>query len=907
MMKNYLKLILIVMFSVMYGENNAQELIFKSGFKPQSSRRSLESFAISENTELVEEIFSSVGDASVRSKSGLEDTNYALDQSVYILPKSNDISEMLIKFDLSGIEGTIESVILKIHNTTWEASQGTLITLGLKAVADDSWEESTVTWNTKPDFGSVLLSKQVVDNIYNEFDITDYISQEFSGDQVASLSVFVDMAWADPFDMRSIISSGESVNPPQLVVTSNQVIVEGSTSETLLTAVDDALVRNKTGDGEDINYGSDATAFIQPKGSDTGEAFIKFDLGEGLNNITNAKLRIYTEEWEGTSGTVVNVGIREVADDTWSETTLTWNNKPSVQGGIISADVVNDAYVEFDITNYVIQEASADGIVSVNAYVSMNWADPFDQRAYLSMKESTNAPQLVVTTFNPIIATWDGSSWGDNSPSESISAKIEGNYSGAGFTCIDLTVDAGISMSIASGATLDVKGDIMNNGTILISSGASIMTYSSQSFTGNDLTIQRSTRYGDGRYSFVGSPVAQNSSNTASDLGASIYTYDEGQSATTDALSRWIPQANEAELVSGRGYTQASQQLISFVGAPNSGTITYVGSYINDGWHLVSNPYGAAILLDDFLDANLNTTGAIYIWDDNNSAAGRGTNDDYIVANKTGAVDVHATSGGGPNSEARWNGYIGSAQAFFVQLDGSAGTITFEEAMRRAGNNGDDNFFRKSEEDSEARLLVGLSDEEIAMQTLIGWNNDVSDDELTIGYDAPVFDELAVDAIYSMKSGKKLTIQTVTSQAEIIPFGYSVSKEGQYSLSFQNQSNVANEWVLSDAHLTKTHFLSDGAYTFQSQIGNFEDRFTITKASSLLASDHKGNFIYVFGKTLFIKGVDNASGIVSLYDLLGQRVFHKAYSQNTQMDLSLLPAGVYVIAEGATTSKVILK
>ena len=168
--------------------------------------------------------FGAFGDAAVRNR--FPDVNYALDQSVYILPKSNDISEMLIKFDLSSIEGTVESAILKIHNTTWAESQGTVVKLGLKAVADDSWDESSVTWNTKPDFGSVLLSKQVVDNAYNDFDITDYIAQELSGDQVASLSIFVDMGWFDPFDMRSMISSSESVNPPQLVVTSNQVVEE---------------------------------------------------------------------------------------------------------------------------------------------------------------------------------------------------------------------------------------------------------------------------------------------------------------------------------------------------------------------------------------------------------------------------------------------------------------------------------------------------------------------------------------------------------------------------------------------------------------------------------------------------------------------------------------------------------
>ncbi len=95
----------------------------------------------------------------------------------------------------------------------------------------------------------------------------------------------------------------------------------------------------------------------------------------------------------------------------------------------------------------------------------------------------------------------------------------------------------------------------------------------------------------------------------------------------------------------------------------------------------MSNPYGAAILLDDFLDAKLNTTGAIYIWDDNDSESSRGSNDHYMVANKTGAVEYMLPP--------EWDQIVKRAgmaildpQAFFVQLNSSAGTITFEEAMR---------------------------------------------------------------------------------------------------------------------------------------------------------------------------------------------------------------------------------
>ncbi len=154
----------------------------------------------------------------------------------------------------------------------------------------------------------------------------------------------------------------------------------------------------------------------------------------------------------------------------------------------------------------------------------------------------------------PEVATWNGSSWENGSPSEAISAKIEGNYTGVGFTCSDLTVGQGTTLNITSG-TLEVKGDVTNNGAILISSGAAIMTYSSESYYGNDLKIQRNTRYDDGRYSCVGSPVAQNRRNAASDLGAHVYTYDEGQSPPQRPCLCWNRKRRGQRLISGRGCT----------------------------------------------------------------------------------------------------------------------------------------------------------------------------------------------------------------------------------------------------------------------------------------------------------------------------------------------------------------
>ena len=61
------------------------------------------------------------------------------------------------------------------------------------------------------------------------------------------------------------------------------------------------------------------------------------------------------------------------------------------------------------------------------------------------------------------------------------------------------------------------------------------------------------------------------------------------------------------------------------------GTFTDRTNSNPEGWNLVSNPYPAAISVSRFLAENDNIEGAVYFWDDNNSASARGDDADYLT------------------------------------------------------------------------------------------------------------------------------------------------------------------------------------------------------------------------------------------------------------------------------------
>ncbi|QUI22108.1 right-handed parallel beta-helix repeat-containing protein [Vallitalea pronyensis] len=164
-------------------------------------------------------------------------------------------------------------------------------------------------------------------------------------------------------------------------------------SEESFIADEDAYVRG--GQYATQNYGADAEIQIKQSPSNDSysrKAYFKFDLnGKGLSTITSAKLKVYVNS---TSGTYAPTTY-EVHDDSWAESSITWNNAPAL-GGSITAATVSSAgqYVVWDITSYVNNQLSGDSIVTIGIN------DPAATLVYgkYNSKEATaNKPTLVIT------------------------------------------------------------------------------------------------------------------------------------------------------------------------------------------------------------------------------------------------------------------------------------------------------------------------------------------------------------------------------------------------------------------------------------------------------------------------------------------------------------------------------
>lgn len=515
--------------------------------------------------------------------------------------------------------------------------------------------------------------------------------------------------------------------------------------------------------------------------------------------------------------------------------------------------------------------------------------------------------------YSSSTVTWDGDSWSNGSgPTEVDDVMIQDSYTfsvDGAFECNDLTVSSSATLTVDDENTFEVNGDIdVQSGEVVIESGASLITYETNTITGDAFTIERNTRYSGGKYSFVGTPVNQNSDITGSDLGRTVYRYNETTSFANAGLNRW-EDASTDELVPGKGYAQAFKKELVFQGVPNDGTITFTGTFTDlpnsnpEGWNLVANPYSAAISVADFLDENDNITGAVYIWDDNNSASERGSNDDYITVN-----GVASTQNSQAGNDDRYNQHLGSAQGFFVKLsDDTDLDITFTEEMRVSDYNSDDNFFRVNQA-AIPFIRVNLTDEYgLFKQMIIGWAPDAEVGKINRLYDAPIFNTEADYAIFSMKADRKLVIQGVPTGFESIPVGINIGETGTYRLEVDSENFGGDRVFIEDALTDELLELSPAGYEFTASSGQILDRFTLHLSGSVLASATRPKTqIYSYGKRLYIRSNSTAIQQYQLYDLSGSTRKTLQVRGNEVIDLSYLKSGIYLVSDGEVITRILL-
>jgi hypothetical protein len=161
-----------------------------------------------------------------------------------------------------------------------------------------------------------------------------------------------------------------------------------ATTVTTLTPVADSYVDSST---RSTNYGNNAR--IVADASPTREIYLRFDLTSIAGPLQQAKLRLHITNTSD-AGSASGGNVARVDNDTWTESGITYNNRPTAWGPTTAAigAVSRNTWVEATVTSAVTLGSTVTlGIRSTNS----------DGAYYDSRHTGSNAPQLVVVTGTP--------------------------------------------------------------------------------------------------------------------------------------------------------------------------------------------------------------------------------------------------------------------------------------------------------------------------------------------------------------------------------------------------------------------------------------------------------------------------------------------------------------------------
>lgn len=131
----------------------------------------------------------------------------------------------------------------------------------------------------------------------------------------------------------------------------------------MLVPTDDA--HTNAGTKAEVNYGSSTDMDVKTDVTElTRQAFLKFDLNSISTEIGSAQLQIYSF-FADSIGTEINNSIYGVEEDSWSEGSVVWNNRPAADSYLGKVNVNKTwGWKTIDVTSYINQQYAKDKTAS---------------------------------------------------------------------------------------------------------------------------------------------------------------------------------------------------------------------------------------------------------------------------------------------------------------------------------------------------------------------------------------------------------------------------------------------------------------------------------------------------------------------------------------------------------------
>lgn len=540
----------------------------------------------------------------------------------------------------------------------------------------------------------------------------------------------------------------------------------------------------------------------------------------------------------------------------------------------------------------------------------------------------------IVIQDNSSTITTDGSTWTNGLPTSG--KTVIYNLTGAialssNVEACRLVVNSG-SLTFNSGFTLKVTNDVsVAPGAVLtFESDASLVQINNVTNSGDIQYKRLTTPIRNTDYTYWSSPVSGFTLGLLSPrtLGDKFYSYE-----VTAGAEDWKQESAATVMAVGKGYIARGPQTLSgtipwplglylatFVGVPNNGDISISGVFA-DKSYLLGNPYPSALDAYTFLIANAGVLdGTLYFWTHNTSigvgVSNPGTGvfaysaDDYASYNLTGGTATAAAPSDTDKSLGNPyipTGKIAAGQSFFatskVSLTGSS--IVYNNNMRVGvgsitGTNSQ--FFRTTKNSKTAaaieqnRVWLNLFNAQGAFkQTLVGYVTGASNNYEN-GFDGETFDANEFLDFYSVTGNQNLVIQGRAlpfDEKDEVQLGFRAAAATSFNIGIdQTDGLLKNQNIfIEDKLLNVVHDLKIAPYSFTTSAGTFNDRFVLRFSQKTLGLDDstflENSILITTDKNEFkVKSEAESINRISVYDLLGKKVFNKENVDSNEVRIS---------------------
>lgn len=499
---------------------------------------------------------------------------------------------------------------------------------------------------------------------------------------------------------------------------------------------------------------------------------------------------------------------------------------------------------------------------------------------------------------------WDGNTWSDGLPDSGKSAIIDGELVLNGnLTVCELEVTANGQLTIPTNITLEINGKITNSiaANFIVESGAHLI----QTNEYTDANLGEITVYRDSQpmvrndMTLWSSPVTGQSIREFSEgtLYNRFWIYDEPNSIYSPLFT---DDTQDQNFETGAGYAIRVRNTLptgesevkegQFVGIPHNGTVNIPVTALGGGYNLIGNPYPSNISANDpdtgFFAVNSDVE-AVYFW-----------THQYPINTPNYSNNYATFSLAGGNRDDL--DFISAGQGFFVKV-ASAGNIEFNNEMRATSTA---TFYKNEEQPERHRIWISISDEEQKLdQFLLAYMNGASND-----FDKQIdakFIQKGEVAIYSLIEDEQFAIQGRTlpfESTDIVPLGFQVVASGIYTITLENTDGLFAEGeqvFIKDNLLNITHNISESAYTFETESGEFNNRFEVVyeEDETMNIEDINLNTVRIYknGETIMVSSKSERIISVELYDLQGRNIYRNDKVNSTHYQVNPSLKGVLVV------------